>query len=120
MLFGASLGAGEPFDKLRAPSSVEGFDLKLTVEEPSGVARKAAPATGGIPLPAATFRKDQSFAVFSGGAEVPAQVLPLVVDERGFVRWLLVDLQADLAAREKKEFTLKAARRRPGRPRRSR
>jgi hypothetical protein len=109
LLLTAGLRAGEPFDKLRAPSGAEGFEIKLTVEEPSGLARKAAPASGGIPLPAATFKRDQPFAVFAGGAEVPAQVLPLVVDEKGFIRWLLVDLQADLGAKEKKEFALRAA-----------
>ncbi len=95
MLIGSGLRAGE-------------FELKLTVEEPSGVERKAEPVCGGIPLPAATFKKDQLFAVFAGGAEVPAQVLPMVVDEKGFVRWLLVDAQLDLAAKERKELVLKA------------
>ena len=84
------------------------LEVRLSVEEPAGVARKAEPACGGIPLPAGTLRKDQAFAVFAGGAEVPAQVLPLVVDEKGFVRWVLVDLQTDLGPKEKKEFALKA------------
>jgi len=82
--------------------------LELAVREPAGVARKSEPAHGGIPLPAGTFQKDQPFAAFEGGKEIPAQVLPLVVDEKGFLRWVLVDLQTDVASNQRKEFTLKA------------
>jgi hypothetical protein len=85
------------------------FELKLTVEEPAGLARKAEPACGGIPLPAGLFKKDQAFAVYAGGTELPAQVLSLVVDEKGFIRWLLVDVQVDLGAKEKQELVLRAA-----------
>jgi hypothetical protein len=90
------------------PSAAGEFDLKLTVEEPSGVARRAEPISGGIPLPPGAFKKDQAFAVFAGGAEVPAQVLPLSADENGVLRWVLIDAQVDLAAKEKKQLTLKA------------
>jgi hypothetical protein len=72
------------------------------------VARKSEPAWGGVPLPAGEFKKDQEFTLSSGGAAVPAQVLPLVVDEKGFVRWVLVDTQVDLAAKGKKELVLTA------------
>jgi hypothetical protein len=85
------------------------FELKMTVEEPAGLPRKAEPASGGIPLPAGLLKKDQAFAVYAGGAELPAQILPLVVDEKGFIRWLLVDTQVDLGNKEKKELVLRAA-----------
>jgi hypothetical protein len=85
------------------------LDIPLTVDEPAGMARQAVPVSGGIPLPAGVFKKDQGFAVFSAGGEVPAQVLPLVVDGQGYVRWVLVDIQTDLAAGEKKAFTLRTA-----------
>jgi hypothetical protein len=85
------------------------FEIKLTVEEPAGLARKAEPVSGGIPLPAGLFKKDQAFAVFAGAQEIPAQVLPLVVDEKDFLRWVLVDTQVDLGAKEKKELVLRAA-----------
>ncbi|MHC4915323.1 MAG: exo-rhamnogalacturonan lyase family protein, partial [Planctomycetota bacterium] len=91
-----------------AASSGE-LSVKLTVTEPAGLPRKTEPACGGVPLPAATFKKDQQFAVYSGGAELPAQVLPLVVDRDGFLRWVLVDVQVDLAAGGKKELVLRAA-----------
>ncbi|HOX06672.1 MAG TPA: hypothetical protein PK280_09735 [Planctomycetota bacterium] len=84
------------------------LDLKLTVEEPSGLARQACPVSGGIPLPPGAFKKDQAFAVFAGGAEVPAQVLPLSADENGVLRWVLIDAQVDLGAKEKKSLTLRA------------
>jgi len=86
-----------------------GFEVKLTVEEPAGLARQAHPASGGIPLPAGAFKKDQAFSVYAGGAELPSQVLPLVVDEKGCLRWVLVDTQVDLGAKEKKDLVLKAA-----------
>jgi hypothetical protein len=84
------------------------LNVKLTVTEPSGVARKAAPVCGGVPLPAETFKKGQVFTVFRGDDAVPAQVVPLVVDANDYVRWVLVDLQTDLAAKGKAEFTLRA------------
>ncbi|MCY2953919.1 MAG: hypothetical protein NTU53_18410 [Planctomycetota bacterium] len=90
------------------PALAGGFGLRVTVEEPSGLPRSAEPASGGIPLPAGTFKKDQPFAVYAAGQEVLAQVLPLVVDEKGYLRWVLVDLQTDLGARQKREFVLKA------------
>ena len=91
------------------------FELKLTVTEPAGVARKSAPARGGIPLMAGTFKRGQEFTVSADGAVIPAQVLPLVVDEKGFLRWVLVDTQVDLAANGRAELTLTAGRS-PARP----
>lgn len=86
----------------------EEFALKLTVLEPAGIARQAESASGGIPLPEGQFRQDQAFTVFANGVALPAQVLPLVVNEKGFLRWVLVDVPLDLAAKEKKELVLKA------------
>jgi hypothetical protein len=86
----------------------ESLAVKLTIEEPAGVARIQEPAGGGIPLPAGRYKKDHPFALFAGAEEVPAQVVPLVTDEKGFLRWVLVDTLVDLAAGEKKALTLKA------------
>ncbi|MHC4914600.1 MAG: exo-rhamnogalacturonan lyase family protein, partial [Planctomycetota bacterium] len=83
--------------------------MKLTVTEPAGAARKSEPVCGGVPLPWGVYKKDQAFSLHDGGREVPAQVLPLVVDEKGFLRWVLVDAQVDLAAKGRKELTLRAA-----------
>jgi len=90
-------------------TTAQALEIPVTVEEPAGVARVAEPVSGGIPLPAGQFKKDQPFALFDGEKEVPVQVLPLVVDEKGFLRWILLDFQTDLAASEKKTFTLKTA-----------
>lgn len=84
--------------------------ITLTVTEPAGVARMAAPVSGGIPMPWGVYAKRQAFAVFDGQQEIPAQVSPLVVDEKGFLRWVLVDFQTDLRPKQVKTFTLKAMR----------
>ncbi len=84
------------------------LNVKLTVREPAGVARKSAPARGGIPLPWNTFKKDQEFTVSSGGAAVPAQVLPMVVDKQGYLRWVVVDAQVDLSAKGQAQLVLTA------------
>ena len=56
------------------------FEVPLSVQEAAGVARKAEPISGGVPLPKGKFKKDQAFALFkNGGAEVPCQAVPLVV-----------------------------------------
>ncbi len=92
---------------LAVPAVLAGeLELKLTVEEPSGVARKAEPACGGVPLPAGVYKQDQAFKVTSGGKELASQVLPLVVDEKGFLRWVLIDTQVDVAAKGKLELVL--------------
>ncbi len=86
------------------------FELEVGVEEPAGLARKSEPVCGGIPLPAGRFKEGQPLALFEGNTEVPVQVLPLVVDQKGSLRWVLLDFQTDVGAGEKKKFTLKAQR----------
>ncbi|MCX7590926.1 MAG: hypothetical protein N2255_04790, partial [Kiritimatiellae bacterium] len=86
-----------------------GLEIPLTVLEPAGVARWSEPVSGGIPLPWGQFKQDQTFALFDGDREIPVQTLPLVVDEKGYLRWILVDFQTDLEPRQKKEFLLKTA-----------
>jgi hypothetical protein len=84
------------------------FELELSVGETAGAARVQAPVCGGIPLPKGAFDKNQAFAVFQDGKEVPAQVVPLVVEADGGLRWVLVDLQTDIEANAVQTFTLKA------------
>jgi len=92
-----------------------GLPLKLTIKEPAGVARKGEPAAGGIPLPWGKYKKDQEFTVSAGGRAVPAQVLPLVVDGKGCLRWVLLDTQVDVAGGGKTELVLSAGKS-PARP----
>ncbi|MGQ9662641.1 MAG: exo-rhamnogalacturonan lyase family protein [Kiritimatiellia bacterium] len=87
--------------------SARAFELDLTVREAANIARTAEPASGGIPLPAKTFRAGQQFALFDGAQEIPVQVLPLVVDAGNYLRWILVDFQTDIAARGVKTFKLR-------------
>ncbi len=82
------------------------LNLKLTVREPAGVAREAEPACGGVPLPWGVFKKDQAFAVVKDGVAIPAQVYPLVVDGKGYLRWVLVDTQLDVPANGIAKLTL--------------
>jgi len=88
-------------------SAALGLEIAVTVQEPVGAARVNEPVSGGIPLPAGRFKPGHPFALFEGEKEFPLQALPLVVDEKGFLRWILLDFQADLGANEKKTFTLK-------------
>ncbi|MGQ9663415.1 MAG: exo-rhamnogalacturonan lyase family protein [Kiritimatiellia bacterium] len=83
------------------------LDIPLTVFEPAGVTRVSEPASGGIPLPWGQFRQDQAFVLLEGEREIPLQTLPLVVDEKGYLRWILLDFQTDLEPRQKKAFVLR-------------
>ncbi len=92
----------------RAPAAGD-WQLAVTVEEPAGVTRTAAPVSGGIPLVKGAYKPGQAFALFEGGKEIPLQVISLVVDEKRGLCWVLLDAQVDLAANERKTLTLKAA-----------
>jgi hypothetical protein len=83
------------------------LSVPITVQEPSGIARTAEPVSGGIPLPWGVYKKGQPFALYDGNKAISLQAIPHVVDEKGFIRWLLLDFQTDLKPNEKKTFTLK-------------
>ena len=121
---------GDPDDAVEEPEAVPDEDAKdappaeprvvlqpdrpelpvtLTVDEPAGVEQRSAPVTGGVPMPWGVFEADQRFVVLEGDAPVPAQVLPLIVDKQGYIRWVLVDFQTDLGPNEQKTFTLDTA-----------
>lgn len=88
-------------------TTAHALEVPITVHEPVGAARKAEPVCGGVPLPEGQYKPDQAFALFDGNREIPAQALPIVVDEKGFLRWILLDFQTDLGASEKKTYILK-------------
>ncbi len=82
--------------------------VPLTVEEPSGVAREQWPVTSGIPLAAGELREaKEATLVTAEGSPLPLQTEVLARWPDGSVRWLLLDFQVDLAAKEKKRFTLR-------------
>jgi len=83
-------------------------DVKLTVEEPSGVARTAWPVTSGIPMAQGALKDDQAAALFDAGAkQMPLQTEVLARWPDGSIRWLLLDFQVGLAAKEKKTLVLR-------------
>ena len=85
------------------------FEVPLTLREPAGVARKSEPISGGVPLPKGRFRADQPFAlVRADGTELPCQVSPLVIETDGTLRWVLLDFQDDVAARQRRHYVLRA------------
>lgn len=85
-------------------------DVVLTVDEPSGVARAGWPITSGVPFAQGALA-DAKRVTLQGadGRGVPLQADVLARWPDGSVRWLLVDFQVDLAAKEKKSFTLRDA-----------
>jgi len=95
--------------------------IPLTVRERSGTVRFAEPVTFGIPFPEGELEDVHSLRLFLGGREVPAQFRPVGLWRPScYVKWVLVDFQADLAAWERKIFTVKyggaATRKRPTSP----
>ncbi|MGI6417238.1 MAG: hypothetical protein ACOX1P_16375 [Thermoguttaceae bacterium] len=92
---------------LLAPPALAGR-VQLTVEEPSGVDREQWPVTSGIPLAAGELREARQAALEAAdGRAVPLQTEVLARWPDGSIRWLLLDFQVDLAAGEKKLFTLR-------------
>jgi len=87
------------------------LEIPLTVTESAGTERLSEPVSGGIPLPRGKFRKDQSFALFKDGKEIPCQVSPLVVETDDTLRWVLLDFQDDFKAKASNTYKLK-----PGKP----
>jgi hypothetical protein len=86
-----------------------GFEVPLSVTESAGVERLAAPISGGVPLPRGRFKADQPFTVTAeDGRALPAQVVPLVVETDGTLRWVLVDFQDDVAAGATNRYVLRA------------
>lgn len=84
-----------------------GLEIPLVVEEPIGLPRRQAPVTSGICLPRGQFPANQAFCLFDGDTEIPLQTTPLVVEEDGSLRWVLLDFQLDIGSRETKRLMLK-------------
>ena len=83
-------------------------EVRLSVDEPAGVDRRQWPVTSGVPLAQGALRDDGASALFDeAGGEVPLQTESLARWPDGSIRWLLVDFQIDLTAKEKKALTLR-------------
>jgi len=82
--------------------------VKVTVREPAGVARRAEPASGGVPFKKGQVKSVAELALFdAAGRPVPAQFSKLAPYEDGSVQWALVDFMADVPANGKAEFIVK-------------
>ena len=92
---------------LSTPHCIYAFEVPIILEEPAGIDRLNELACGGIPIPAETIKDIQQLSLWDGKRLVPAQITPLVRDEKGFIRWILVSLIDDLHGYAKKNFTLK-------------
>ncbi len=95
---------------LIAHGFVSAGEVRFTVAEPAGIERRQWPVTSGIPLAAGTMTPalSQTAALYtSDGREVPLQTEVLSKWPDGSVRWLLLDFQVDLSAKESRDFTLR-------------
>ena len=81
--------------------------VQLTITERAGVDRAQEPVTTGVPVPKGALTDVKNVRLLLGGREVPAQfrVAGRWLPDTS-IKWLLVDLQADLKATEKKVYTL--------------
>jgi hypothetical protein len=85
-----------------------GAEVALKVEEPSGISRTAWPVTSGVPIAQGALKDGDGVALFNaGGRQTPLQTDVLSRWPDGSARWLLLDFQIDLAARETKTLTLR-------------
>ena len=88
--------------------AAEAAEIRLTVQEPSGVQRTSWPVTCGIPFAQGTLKDPLATALFdAGGAEVPLQTEALAHWSDGSIRWLLLDFQVTLKAHEEQKLLLK-------------
>jgi len=97
---------------LSALPALAGEDLSvpLKVAETAGVARRAAPVTGGIPVGPLDLQDAAGLVLAdAAGAAVPAQLTPMVKAEDGRLLWVLADFQADFKANEVRTYALRRA-----------
>ena len=83
--------------------------IKLTIENPGGVDRKAWPITQGVPFAEGDLERGSPVrAVRPDGEALPTQATCLATWNRDmkYVKWLLVDFQADLEADKTGEYFL--------------
>jgi hypothetical protein len=91
------------------------FAVALHVREDAGVARTNEPLASGIPLPQGAVRNPAEVRVYGAtGKPVPCQAHQLGLSwPDGSLRWVLVQLQASVAAGKEGVYTLKSE---PGKP----
>lgn len=85
--------------------------VPIHVSETMGVARVAAPVTGGIPLPQGMLKEASAVRLLSpAGKDVPVQTAALARWTDGSVKWLLLDFTADVPANAVAAYCLEMGR----------
>jgi len=96
-------------------STAAAVEVPVSVSEPAGIARSNWPVCGGIPFRPGDVRGVADLVlVDAAGTVVPAQFTKLVGHDDGSVKWALVDLRADVAAKGTVTYTLKTGGRTAG------
>jgi hypothetical protein len=96
-------GAPEPTAQL--PVATPPSQLTLDVQESLGLARNQWPITVGVPFPKGLVPDAMRLVVTDdGGRATPVQTRVLSRWHDGSVRWVLLDWQTDLEARQKRRF----------------
>ena len=89
-------------------STIAAGELRLSVTEPTGVARSGWPVTSGIPLARGALSHSENVTLASDtGKMIPVQAEALSRWPDGSIRWLLVDFQTSLEANATSMFTLR-------------
>jgi len=93
---------------LAAASVVQAGAVPITVEEPSGVDRQSWPVTSGIPFAQGSLTEaDQVVLATDAGQQLPLQTETLSTWPDGSIRWLLLDFQIDLKAKQRRTLELR-------------
>src|SRR5262249_56704162 len=90
-----------------APQQVK--RVRLTIENPSKVPRKAWPVTQGVPFAGRELERGAPVRIVEAdGRALPTQAVYLATwnPDLKYVKWLLVDFQCDLAPGEKRDLFL--------------
>jgi hypothetical protein len=90
------------------PCAHGAVQVKLSISEPVGVARKNEPVSSGVCFKPGEVKDLARLALIDAdGQPVPAQFSPLVKLEDGSFQWVLVDFQSSVAAGARATFTVK-------------
>ena len=102
-LVACALAATFAASRVNAPAAT----IELRVVERQGTARRGVPVTFAVPFPKGELRSAEQVRLLREGNEVPAQFRATGRwRPEESIRWLLVDLQTDIAAHSQQTYTL--------------